>query len=215
VPQAAVTSGIQRTVTVTRRGSLNCLPAPDLGGRSSPRLHGMQGVRGSNPLSSTTNDQGKLGTRQPQPGRQPRQTQFGRLAAQHRAPPGDLNASPISERSERRYPQVRACSRALLCSITRSRSDRRYGPRADYPVAGAWAARACGIAVVRIGRPAPLGSPPYTAGRVARRGTRLPRARTVPRFVPGVLCAATTRRAHAWRLGTSAPGLSTQKAAGA
>ena len=34
--------------------------------------------------------------------------------------------------------------------------DRRYGPRADYPVAGAWAARACGIAVTWVGRPAPL-----------------------------------------------------------
>jgi hypothetical protein len=24
---------------------MNCLPAPDLGGRSSPTLHGMQGVK--------------------------------------------------------------------------------------------------------------------------------------------------------------------------
>jgi hypothetical protein len=54
VPQAAVTSGNQRTVTVTRRRSLNRLPAPDLGKRSRAKLHGMQGVRGSNPLSSTT-----------------------------------------------------------------------------------------------------------------------------------------------------------------
>jgi hypothetical protein len=43
LPQAAVTSGIQRTITVTHRGPLHCEPVPDLGGRS-PKLHGMQEV---------------------------------------------------------------------------------------------------------------------------------------------------------------------------
>jgi hypothetical protein len=52
--QAAVTSGIQRTVTVTPRGPLSGPSAPDQGERSRPKLHGMQGVRGSNPLSCTT-----------------------------------------------------------------------------------------------------------------------------------------------------------------
>jgi hypothetical protein len=44
VPQAAVISGIQRTVTVTRRGLVVWTPAHDLGWRSGPNLHGMQGV---------------------------------------------------------------------------------------------------------------------------------------------------------------------------
>jgi hypothetical protein len=53
VPQAAVTSGIQRTVTVTSRRPVGWVHAADLGWGSGPKLHGMQGVRGSNPLSST------------------------------------------------------------------------------------------------------------------------------------------------------------------
>ena len=43
VPQAAVTSGIQRSVTVTPRGPLSGPSAPDQGKRSGPKLHGMQG----------------------------------------------------------------------------------------------------------------------------------------------------------------------------
>jgi hypothetical protein len=54
VPQAAVTSGIQRTVTVNSRRPLDWAPASDLGWGKRPKLHGMQGVRGSSPLSSTT-----------------------------------------------------------------------------------------------------------------------------------------------------------------
>ena len=45
VPQATVTSGIQRSVTVTRRRSLIGPSAPDLENRGSPKLHGMQGVK--------------------------------------------------------------------------------------------------------------------------------------------------------------------------
>ena len=44
VPEAAGTSGIKRTVTVTRRGSLSGPLTPDLGWGRRPRLHGMQGV---------------------------------------------------------------------------------------------------------------------------------------------------------------------------
>jgi hypothetical protein len=45
VPQAAVASGIQRTITVTRTGPLGWAPVPDLRWGRSPKLHGMQGVR--------------------------------------------------------------------------------------------------------------------------------------------------------------------------
>jgi hypothetical protein len=44
VPQAAGTSGIQRTVTVTPKGPLSWEPAPDLGESTGPKLHGMQEV---------------------------------------------------------------------------------------------------------------------------------------------------------------------------
>ena len=53
VPQAAVTSGMQRSVTVTSRGPLSWMLPTDLGLRQGGTLHGMQGVRRSNPLSST------------------------------------------------------------------------------------------------------------------------------------------------------------------
>jgi hypothetical protein len=39
-----------RIVTVTRRRLLSGLPAPDLGDRCGPKLHGMQGVRDSHAL---------------------------------------------------------------------------------------------------------------------------------------------------------------------
>jgi hypothetical protein len=52
VPQAAVTSGIPRTITVTSGRPMGWTRASDLGWGRSPKLHGMQGVRGSNPLSS-------------------------------------------------------------------------------------------------------------------------------------------------------------------
>lgn len=44
MPQAAVTSGIQRTLTVNQRGPLSWLTAPDLGDSPAEKLHGMQGV---------------------------------------------------------------------------------------------------------------------------------------------------------------------------
>ncbi len=44
VPQAAVTSGIQRTVTVSRRGPMAWAVGSDLGWGRRPKLHGMQGV---------------------------------------------------------------------------------------------------------------------------------------------------------------------------
>jgi hypothetical protein len=44
VPQAAVTSGIQRTVTVTSRRPVGWVHAADLGWGSGPKLHGRQGV---------------------------------------------------------------------------------------------------------------------------------------------------------------------------
>src|SRR5215216_4902528 len=53
VPEAAVMSGNQRTLTVNRRESMSWAHAPDLGWGRRPKLHGMQGLRGSNPLSST------------------------------------------------------------------------------------------------------------------------------------------------------------------
>ena len=44
VPEAAVTSGMQRSVTVTRRRRLGRAHAADLGRGRRPKLHGMQGV---------------------------------------------------------------------------------------------------------------------------------------------------------------------------
>ena len=44
VPLAAVTSGIRRTVTVTRTGRSGWAPASDLRWERRPNLHGMQGV---------------------------------------------------------------------------------------------------------------------------------------------------------------------------
>jgi len=38
-------SGIQRTATVNSRRLLGWAHVPDLGNRSGPKLHGMQGVR--------------------------------------------------------------------------------------------------------------------------------------------------------------------------
>jgi hypothetical protein len=43
VPQAAVTSGIWRSITVNRIGPLSWLTAPDLGDPAAEKLHGMQG----------------------------------------------------------------------------------------------------------------------------------------------------------------------------
>jgi hypothetical protein len=45
VPEAAVTSGIQRTTMVTRKEPEGWAPVPDLGRRRRPKLHGMQGVK--------------------------------------------------------------------------------------------------------------------------------------------------------------------------
>jgi hypothetical protein len=45
VPEAAVTSGIQRTLTVTRSKPLGWPPVPDLRWGRRPKLHGMQGVK--------------------------------------------------------------------------------------------------------------------------------------------------------------------------
>jgi len=45
VPQAAVTSGIQRTTTVTQRRPLAWPHAADLGDLPAEKLHGMQGVK--------------------------------------------------------------------------------------------------------------------------------------------------------------------------
>jgi hypothetical protein len=44
VPQAAVTSGIQRSTTVILLGPLRWARVSDLGSQSSPKLHGMQEV---------------------------------------------------------------------------------------------------------------------------------------------------------------------------
>jgi len=44
VPQAAVTSGNQRTITVTRRWPLSGLHTPDLGSQGDAKLHGMQAL---------------------------------------------------------------------------------------------------------------------------------------------------------------------------
>ena len=117
----------------------------------------MQGVKGSNPLSSTAKYQGKRSARATPAGRRtPAKPQFGRLISrQHRAPPGNLNARPISSDLSVATPGPGGGLPSPTRSTTRGRSDRRYGPRADYPVAGAWAARACGIAVTWVGRPAP------------------------------------------------------------
>jgi hypothetical protein len=82
VPQAAVTSGIQRTVTVTPRESLGWAHAPGLRRRGGAKLHGMQGVRGSNPLSSTAKYQGKRSAGATPAGRRtPAKPHFGTLAA--------------------------------------------------------------------------------------------------------------------------------------
>jgi hypothetical protein len=45
VPEGADSSGIPRTTTVTSRDRLSWLPALDLGGWRSPKLHGIHGVR--------------------------------------------------------------------------------------------------------------------------------------------------------------------------
>jgi hypothetical protein len=71
--------------------------------------------------------------------------------------PGDSRSWASGSRLEARNPCRWACARALPTRFERHRPlDRRYGPRADYPIAGAWAARACGIAVTWVGRPAPI-----------------------------------------------------------
>jgi hypothetical protein len=44
VPEAAGTSGMQRSATVTQRRPLDRAPTPDLGWKRRPKLHGMQGV---------------------------------------------------------------------------------------------------------------------------------------------------------------------------
>jgi hypothetical protein len=49
---------MQRTVTVTPRGRQAGRRLSDLRWGRRPKLHGMQGVRGSNPLSSTTTTRG-------------------------------------------------------------------------------------------------------------------------------------------------------------
>jgi hypothetical protein len=68
-------------------------------------------------------------------------------------------------------------------------------------MAGAWAARACGIAVVRIGRPAPL----FT---LVLHG----QARHVDPSVPGTLRAATARDVTRGVRAPCAPGLQQQSA---
>ena len=67
VPEGAGTSGIQRTVTVTPSRPVGWARVPDQGWGRRPKLHGMQGVRGSNPLSSTRHNAGRRWriTRQP------------------------------------------------------------------------------------------------------------------------------------------------------
>ena len=44
MPEGAVTSGIQRITTVTRKGSLNCAHIADLREGGGPKLHGMQAL---------------------------------------------------------------------------------------------------------------------------------------------------------------------------
>jgi hypothetical protein len=85
----------------------------------------------------------------------PSKTPVRQASRQHRALPGNLNARPISSDLSVATPGPGGGLPSPTRSTTRGRSDRRYGPRADYPVAGAGAARACGIAVTRVGRPAP------------------------------------------------------------
>jgi hypothetical protein len=122
-----------------------------------PSINGMQGVRGSNPLSSTTIYQRKRPDQLPQQPGQPQQNPnpagsqvrqaFRQAIRERRHLAGDLRCA---------IPAAGHVPEPLPASSTTGPLDRRYGPRAGYPVAGAWAARACGIAVVRIGRPAPL-----------------------------------------------------------
>ena len=52
VPQAAVTSGIPRTITVTPTGPSRWLLAADLDRRQGATLHGMQGVKPHRPGSA-------------------------------------------------------------------------------------------------------------------------------------------------------------------
>jgi hypothetical protein len=53
VPQAAVTSGIQRTATVTPTGPLRWVLAADLDRCHGEKLHGMQGVKSSSACGQT------------------------------------------------------------------------------------------------------------------------------------------------------------------
>jgi hypothetical protein len=64
VPQAAVTSGMQRTVTVTQRRPLGRAHAADLVGRSA-KLHGMQGVAQDWPSLATQRRKRKRHARVP------------------------------------------------------------------------------------------------------------------------------------------------------
>jgi hypothetical protein len=61
VPPRATSSGHQRIVTVNWRRPLDWVPASELGWGRRPKLHGMQGVRGSNPLNSTLHQRSKTG----------------------------------------------------------------------------------------------------------------------------------------------------------
>ena len=164
-------------------------------------LYGMQGVRGSNPLSSTSSNQGKRSARHPSRRHNPSKPQSERWQARHqgirdrRHQARDLSAATLADgHAPEPYP----------ARPSEADQNRRYGPRADYPVAGAWAARACGIAVTWVGRPAPL----YAGSCVARRGTCLPRGGVVGHVACRHQRPAAATDAYVptgsprWRLGT-------------
>jgi hypothetical protein len=118
-------------------------------------LDGMQGVRGSNPLSSTTIYQRKRPGQLPQQPGQPQETPIRRDHVRQACYQAIRDRRHLARDLRRATPAAGHVPEPYLLRAPQA-LDRRYGPRADYPVAGAWAARACGIAVTWVGRPAPL-----------------------------------------------------------
>jgi hypothetical protein len=122
-----------------------------------PHINGMQGQGFKSPQLHHHLPAETARPATPAAGPTPEKTPIRRDHSPASLLPGDSRSWASGSRFEARNPCRWACARALPTRFERHRPlDRRYGPRADYPIAGAWAARACGIAVTWVGRPAPI-----------------------------------------------------------
>ena len=132
----------------------------------------MQGVRGSTPLSSTATTMGNGPAGNPSGRVNPSKTPIPAGSRVRQA-----RQQGIRDRRHLARDLMRPTPASAYPSPIRFERHRplKSTLRAEYPVTGAWAARACGIAVVRIGRPAPL----LHWCCLARRGRCLPRGGVV------------------------------------